>query len=126
MSENEFKYVDPLDKGYLKVKLTTKQHNKLFPARHRKWQAKYDYYISENNFIMETTISKRGLLFCIAMFLPNLLWTGLENFKGLCSDYGKLINQKEKGNHVRDVYSSGNEMYDYICEEINFKKPLDK
>ena len=84
-----------------------------FSKRQIKWFDKYDYYISEEHFIMEC--SYNTLFIILSTFaLPFVCLLSLINIKEILKDYASLYKQKEKGNFsIDDVYSHS-EMFSEI------------
>jgi len=113
MVDNMYKYKNLIDRGYTKFSLTKKQHNSLFKRRQLNWFDKYDYYINENQIIMEN--SKNFLYIIVYTFLlPFLCLISLIKCKNIIDEYISLFNQKKLGKYSTDKVSKNTDLYDDI------------
>ena len=112
-----YKYKNPIDNGFKKVKLTKKKHNELFPNRKIIWCDKYDYWISEDTFITERTVNIFGLIVA-TITLPFTCLFELKNTKENIKVYLNFFNQKEKGKHYSEYYYKKNEVFNKILTHI--------
>ena len=97
--QTTFKYKSPTEDGYKKIKLTKKQHNKLFKYRQMIWYDKYDYYLKGDNIIIERT---NNILFKIVLTLAAPFLIIVEGFKVVIPEYIREIKGKKIGAHTVD------------------------
>ena len=99
---SEYKYVNPIDKGYKEFKLTKQQHNEFFQYRKIAWCHKYEYYYNEHRIIVHRFINWKGILFATLTFPVVVLLNGVANFKEIWKELTDLYNQKETGSFDSD------------------------
>ena len=120
----EYIYINPEDKGFKKIKLTKKQHNKLFPKRKIKFGENYEYYISDDYFEMHRFYGTIIIILNTILFPVLLLFYGLSNFKETFNDVSSLYHQKKTGSFVSDTVWKDSETYKEIISIINKKERL--
>jgi len=112
-----YEYKNPLERGYKKVKLSKKYHNKLFKGRQIKWSDKYDYYLKENNFIMHKT--KNSLYIGLAtILLPFICLLSLIECFDILKEYRSLFNQKKLGKHSSDGIGKNTDLLQKVKKYI--------
>ena len=99
---NEYKYINPLDKGYKQFTLTKKQHNEFFNYRKITWADRYEYYYNENRIIIHRFVNWKGILCATLTFPVVVLLNGVVNFKSIWKELIDLYNQKESGSFSSD------------------------
>ncbi|NWC63720.1 hypothetical protein [Cedecea sp. P7760] len=97
-----YKYVNPCEKGFVRIPITRKQHNRFIPNRKQKFGAKVEYYwLQENNTIEAQYFCSwwmKALLITV-MFLPAILMQGVPE---TIRDIGNLIHERERGKFSAD------------------------
>jgi hypothetical protein len=116
---SEYKYVNPIDKGYIRFKLTKKQHNEIFKNRKLKWNGKSEYYYNENQIIIHTFTNWKAILLTTILFPIFILLHGITNIKEIWKELLELYNQKETGSFVSDFVPKNSNTYDQIMNIIN-------
>lgn len=113
-----YKYESPLDKGYKRFYLTTKEHNNFFPNRRKTWVNKFEYYISGSNIELHKFLSFRAICFNLIIFPLVVIIEGLGNFKEICRDYRKMLDEKKYGYFSSDYVSSKAGIYIKIKDAL--------
>lgn len=103
MKNYKYKYVNPKDIGYKKIKVSKKLFNSAFKYRRIPWYSKIDVWYKEetNDMICE---EYKNLYFIIlaTIALPFICLLCLMNSKETILEYLSLFNQKKKGKHRSD------------------------
>jgi hypothetical protein len=115
---SDYKYRSPVENGYIKFKLTKKQHNEIFKRRKMRWTDKYEYYYNDNSIILEKLVNWKGVLLYTIFFPIVVLLAGLMNIKEAWRELIILYKQKEKGSFVSDNASSKSEIYQKVMKII--------
>lgn len=116
---SKYVYKNPIEQGYIKFKLTKKQHNQLFKYRQIKWCDKYEYYYNEHYVILHKFYNKKSIILATILFPIWVLLNGLVNIKETWIELIKLYNQKKYGSFGGDDVSNGSETYDKIMKIIS-------
>lgn len=117
----KFKYRDPVEKGYIKFKLTKMQHNEIFKNRKITWADKYEYYYNEKSIILHRLTNYKAVLLCTLMFPIIILFDGLSNVKEACVDLLELYKQKKSGSFVIEHVYKHEKRYALVMEVIKNK-----
>lgn len=112
-------YKDPVDQGFIKFKLSSRQHKILFSKRKRAWWNHYDYYISKDEFIMHKTTSFLFKIFVFFAFPIVVTFGGLSNIKEILRDYSYLFREKQRGHFSMDSCCSTTDKYKQIKSAIH-------
>ncbi|PKB90934.1 hypothetical protein A8A01_03240 [Ewingella americana] len=92
-----YQYVSPCEKGFIRIPVTRKQHNRLLPNRKQKFGAKVEYYWHAETNIMEAQYFcswYMKFLLITVMFFPSILMSGAPE---TIRDIGNLIHEKKRG-----------------------------
>lgn len=116
--ENKYVYKNPLDNGYIKFKITKKQHNKLFKYRRLKWFNRYEYYYSKEEIIIHNFKNLPFRIMFTIGFPLFILLNGLVNFKESFNELNMMWNQKKYGRFSSDSISSKSDLYKEIINVI--------
>ncbi|WP_336761318.1 hypothetical protein [Paenibacillus sp. USHLN196] len=100
--KDKYTYRNPVDRGYKQFKLSKKQHNYLFPKRKKKWNARYEYYYSDERVIMQQLSSYSAIVLTTVLFPVLILFAGLSNFKEAITEMKWLFNEKKYGKFSED------------------------
>ena len=104
--KSNYQYQSPLDNGYIKVHLSWKDHNTLFPNRKVKWCHTYEYYYQQNSFRLDRFTSVLGKIVTLLMFPYYVIMGGLGFIPTLFEEYRKMFNEKKYGGFSSDfVYN---------------------
>lgn len=115
---DEYVYVNPVEIGYKKFKLTRKNHNLLFKHRQMKWYNKYEYYYNENNIIIHKFATIPYIILC-TLLLPVAIF--ISGYSDVMYDLKRLYNQKKSGSFTSDnvwKYPDNPEFYNKIIDKI--------
>lgn len=100
---SNYKYVNPINKGYLQFKLTKKQHNKLFPKQKKKWYNKYEYYYKADHILLHEFTSTPSKII-VSLLLPfTILFYGIKNTKQVLIEFKRMLNEKKYGAFVSET-----------------------
>lgn len=114
----EYIYKNPLENGYKQFKLTTKQHNSLFPNRPKKWYNKFEYYYNDKRIILHKFSNKLAIFLNTLLFPIYLLIHGLIKFKEIKNELKELYNQKKYGTFSSDNIECKSELYQKVMKLI--------
>lgn len=117
-----YKYLDPIEKGYTKFKLSKNQHNEIFKHRQIRWNDKYDYYYNDSKIIIHRFTNRKAVLFCTLFFPIAIILEGVINFKEAWNDLKELYNQKKSGLFVIEHVSKSEKKFNQIMSIIKFNK----
>ena len=110
---SNYKYVNPIDKGYIQFNLTKAQHNKLFPKQKKKWCNKYEYYYKNTHILLHEFTSTLGKI-TVTLLLPfMILFHGIKNTKEILIEYKRMLNEKKYGAFISETIWDDNK-----CQEI--------
>ncbi|WP_336747863.1 hypothetical protein [Pantoea vagans] len=95
-------YINPCEKGFIRIPVTRRQHNKLIPNRKQKFGAKIEYYWLPESRIFEAQYfcsfwMKAALI--IFMFIPAVFMQGIPE---TIRDIGDLIHERKRGKFSSD------------------------
>jgi hypothetical protein len=116
---SEYKYSNPIDKGYIKFKLTKKQHNEIFKNRKLKWNGRCEYYYNDKQIIIHTFTNWKAILLSTILLPVFILLHGLTNIKEIWKELLELYNQKETGSFVSEHVWRKESRYEQIMNIIN-------
>lgn len=111
-----YEYSDPVENGFIKIKLSRKQHNKLFPKRVKRFSDHYDYYISDGEFVMHRTATLFYKIWITLLFPIVVIFGGLGNVKEIMAEYGDLYHEKERGTFMSDSCWARTDKYKAIVK----------
>lgn len=112
----KYQYTDPVDNGCTKIKLSRKQHDKLFPNRKRSIFTHYDYYIGDDKMVLHRTTSLFWKTVVTIGFPVVILGYGIFNFKEVLKEYHELYNQKRLGHFGADECWSNTDTYAAVAQ----------
>lgn len=98
----DYEYVNPCEKGFIRIPVTRRQHNKMLPNRRQKFGAKIEYYWHPENNIFEAQYfcsAWMKVFLIVAMFIPAIFMQG---FPETIRDIGNLIHEKKRGKFSAD------------------------
>ena len=118
---SEYKYRNPVDDGYIKFGISSKDQNRIFKHRKSRWSINYEFYIKDGHIIMHAIPNVFGCLFCTVIFPFSLLLCGVVNYKDVykecilrtwqCKKYGSFsgddIYHKRDGTYESIVNAAG-------------------
>lgn len=106
MENYKYQYVDPLTKGFTKIKVSKENHNKIFKYKKRTIlkdiKTKVEYYESDKEILIQflPTVFTKVLLLLIAPFI--ILFYGIGN-PDVYSDIKRIIFPKKYGSFTSDI-----------------------
>jgi hypothetical protein len=118
---SEYKYINPIDQGYTRFKLTKKQHNEIFKNRKLKWNGRCEYYYNDKQIIIHTFTNWKAILLTTILLPMFILLNGIANIKEIWEELLELYNQKETGSFISDFVSKTDPKYNQIMDIIKSK-----
>ena len=113
-----YQYKSPIDRGLTRTKLSTKDHNYLFPGRKKNWRIRFEYYINEDEFVIEEYCSTIAKIIQVICFPLMVIGVGVFNFKELIDEYKRLFFQKRYGAFVSNTIYRRKRSFDEILQRI--------
>ena len=124
-----YEYINLCTKGFIRIPITRKQHNKLLPNRKQRFGAKIEYYWHPENNIFEaqyfcSTWFKVVLI--LTMFIPAVIMVGVPD---AIRDTRNLICERKLGKFSRDRWwlnsqkTTDGKLESFIKDHINKKAP---
>lgn len=99
-----YKYVNPTEKGFIYVKVSRRQHNKMLPNRKQRFGAKVEYYFHPESLNFEAHYfcsAWMKVVLVAIMFIPSILIQGLP---GTTKDTMNLIYERRRGKFSCDKW----------------------
>lgn len=117
MTTNKFKYTNPVDMGFKKIKLTSKQHKEIFKTYYndRSWRTHVEYYMNDSCVYVHTFSSWILILLAILLFPASCFMCGVID---AWNETKRLFSQKKSGNYNNHIYYNTSDVYKSI---INIK-----
>lgn len=102
-------YESPIAKGYMKIPVTVKKHNQIFPLRKRKIGANVEYYYQPESQTMKiqyfTSAWAKAAIITLG-FIPSIFLQGIPQ---TIRDTADLIYERRRGKFVEDTLWLGHE-----------------
>jgi hypothetical protein len=118
-----YEYKDPCARGYLRVKLSRADHHRLFPKRKATWKHRFEYYLSDTDFLIHRFASYRVVVLSLLLFPFSLIFYGLANYKEVLREHASLINPKKYGGFSADQVGSRSVSFPEIAKATkDFKR----
>lgn len=115
-------YKDPLKEGAKKVKIKSKDHNKLWPYNKAKWYNHYDYYLYENKLVIHKTTSVLAWLLNVVCLPFLIVYETLIECKNIPSYIHDMIFQKKAGKFSEDVIWQKSKVWPELQELLSKNK----
>lgn len=116
-----YKYVNPTEKGFIYVKVSRRQHNKMLPNRKQRFGAKVEYYFHPESLKFEAhylcSVWMKVVLIA-AMFIPAIIMQG---FPETIKDTMNLILERKRGKFSCDEWrlaGRSDPIYCYVRKKI--------
>ncbi|MGC1098518.1 hypothetical protein WKH53_14470 [Pantoea agglomerans] len=97
-----YEYINPCEKGFIRVFVTRRQHNKLIPNRKQKFGVKIEYYWLPERRIFEAqyfcSLWMKTVLI-VFMFFPAVFMQGIPE---TIRDIGDLLHERKRGKFSAD------------------------
>ncbi|EJS0970467.1 hypothetical protein NW995_002463 [Salmonella enterica] len=97
-----YKYENLCDKGFVKIPVSRRKHNKMLPNRKQRFGAKIEYYYHPDTQIFEAqyfcSVWMKVLLITF-MFIPAIIMQGVPE---TIRDIGDLIYERKRGKFSSD------------------------
>ena len=119
MSMSSYVYKDSQEHGYIKFKLTTKQHNELFPKRKKRIFDRWEYYYGKNDILLHKYINVVGVAFLTLCFPIIVI---VEGFSKTKNEFKQLYNQRKLGRFIPDTLTSGTNTYREVAKIIGLRE----
>ena len=117
-----YKYESPEARGYTKVSVSRRLHNKILPNRNLSVFDKAEYYINDEMLIIHRMTSLFGKAIAVLLFPINGLTQGFFN-KQLYKEYKHLFFEKKYGKFGADILvKSHNDSSKFIWNVVNEAK----
>lgn len=97
-----YQYENLCDKGFIRIPVTRRQHNRMLPNRKQQFGAKIEYYWHPEKHIFEAQYfcsAWMKVLLIVTMFLPAIFMNG---FPETLRDTGNLIHERKRGKFSAD------------------------
>ncbi|RRW77643.1 hypothetical protein EGJ48_03600 [Pantoea dispersa] len=97
-----YEYINPCEKGFIRVPVTRRQHNRLLPNCKQKFGAKVEYYWKQDGGIFEAQYFCSlwmKVVLIVFMFIPAVFMQGIPE---TIRDTGNLINERKRGKFSAD------------------------
>jgi hypothetical protein len=121
----EYKYKNPLENGYKKIKVSNDIHNKVFKFKQmnlsRKLFKSYTWYISDKRVKVEELDNWFAIVINTIFFPWSLLMVGLSNFNELKLEFKRMYNQRKYGAFYEEVIWESSTAYELVknnCKEV--------
>jgi hypothetical protein len=108
-------YYERQTEGMMQFKLTTEEHNKLFPCRQKKWYQKHEYFINENRLYLLTFITIPAKIINTLILPIAIITVGYMEAKADCI---RMWKAKELGGYLGDSAEKGSETYNEALKLI--------
>ncbi|WP_338570484.1 hypothetical protein VRB37_16495 [Erwinia billingiae] len=98
----DYEYINPCEKGFIRIPVSRKQHNRMLPNRKQRFGAKVEYYWNPENSVFEAQYfcSTWMKFFLITfMFFPSVVMQGMPE---TIRDVGDLIHERKRGRFSAD------------------------
>lgn len=96
-----YRYENPEDRGYKKIKMKRKEVNKLFKINPKIF-GKYEVYENEEFYYIEVFIPLCNKIMVVILYPLFLLFFGVRRFKELNKEIYYMFNEKENGKFFSD------------------------
>lgn len=100
-----YKYENPCSKGFIRIPVTRRQHNKMLPSRKQRFGAKVEYYWHPADNIFEAQYfcsAWMKVILITFMFIPAILMHGIPE---TIRDTSNLIHERRRGKFSADRFS---------------------
>lgn len=100
----EYVYESPVCRGYIRLLVSRRQHNKLLPNLKQRIGAKVEYYysIDENTLIIQYFTSLPFKILAIPiMLIPSILMHGIPE---TVTDISDVIYERKRGKFTKDIF----------------------
>lgn len=100
----EYIYESPVVRGYTRLLVSRRQHNKLFPNLKKRIGSKVEYYysINDNTLIIQFFTSLPFKIFSIPiMFIPSILMRGIPE---TVTDIADVIHERKRGRFTEVIF----------------------
>ena len=121
-----YQYINPTEKGFIRVPVTRRQHNKLLPNRKRRFGVKVEYYWKAETRTFEAQyLHYWWMKVCLTVFMtiPAVIMQGLPE---TARDIGNLVHERKRGkfsadrSFLRDERDS--ELLEFITKQVGGKR----
>lgn len=92
-----YKYVSPTEKGYIRIPVSRRQHNRFVPTRKQPFGGKVEYYWHPETNHLEAQYfcsTWMKVLLITVMFIPSVIMQGVPE---TIRDIGNLIHERKRG-----------------------------
>lgn len=99
-----YKYENPCSKGFIRIPVTRRQHNKMLPNRKQRFGAKVEYYWHPDDNIFEAQYfcsTWMKIILITFMIIPAILMHGIPE---TIRDTGNLIHERSRGKFSADRF----------------------
>lgn len=99
-----YKYVNPTEKGYIRIPVSRRQHNRFVPTRKQRFGVKVEYYWHpETNYLEAQYFCSLWMkaILIVVMFIPSVVMLGVPE---TIRDIGNLIHERKRGKFRYDKW----------------------
>lgn len=115
-----YKYVNPIDNGFVKVKMSRKEIKNLIRNYHK--YMKYEVYENENEYLIHVLNPLYIKIFHIFSFPISILLHGLLHIKDIFEDIYCVVFDKKTGNFLSETIWKNKVKQDSINETLDLIK----
>jgi len=99
-----YKYENPCEKGFVKIPVSRRKHNRMLPRRKQRIGAKIEYYFNPQTMMFEAHYFCHAWMKAVliaVMFIPAIFMQGVpETFR----DIGNLVHERKRGKFSSDSF----------------------
>lgn len=99
-----YKYISPTEKGYIRIPVSRRQHNRFVPTRKQPFGGKVEYYWHPETSWFEAqyfcSLWMKVILITV-MFIPSVIMQGVPE---TIRDIGNLIHERKRGKFSADSW----------------------
>lgn len=111
-------YQNPQENGFVRVFLSKKKHNKIFPL----WKVGHfescDYFYKEGAVMMEKHLSVIGKCFLLLLFPIYVVLYGVADIKEHYDHFRRQIQHKKYGSFTSMVYWKKDKAYEHLVSSL--------
>lgn len=92
-----YKYVSPTEKGYIRIPVSRRQHNRFVPTRKQPFGGKVEYYWHPETNYLEAQYFRSlwmKVILITVMFIPSVIMQGVPE---TIRDTANLIHERKRG-----------------------------
>jgi len=96
-------YVNPESKGMKKVKISRKDHNRIFTNWKLAPVDTAEYYMDDTTLVIQRFTAPWAIILNCLLFPVAVLFHGIANYKEIVEEHKRMLNQKKYGAFVSET-----------------------